>query len=161
MPRRGRRELSSPCLEKVILETSPEINKISPFRVSEVCVKGAGCLTPKGLWICHRTAVQKANVSRVMTRVYEPVPQAELEPTTLSLLVRRINVSQYFGTLGSTLSLHARIPPLILRTFLNPACFRKSTAFALRIPLLQCATISSAVSSSFTRFGNSPSGISF
>ena len=53
------------------------------------------------------------------------------------------------------------MPPFMLRTRLNPACFRKSTALALRIPLLQCATISSAVFSSFTRFGNSPSGISF
>ena len=53
------------------------------------------------------------------------------------------------------------MPPFMFRTFLNPACFRKSTAFALRTPLLQCATISSAVFSSFTRFGRSPSGISF
>src|ERR1051326_91361 len=66
---------------------------------------------------------------------------------------------QYFGTLGSTLSLQARIPPFMFLTFLKPACFRKSTAFALRMPLLQCATISSAESSSFTRFGRSPSGM--
>ena len=41
----------------------------------------------------------------------------------------------------------------MLRTFLKPDCFRKSTAFALRMPLLQCATISSSGSSSPTRFG--------
>ena len=72
------------------------------------------------------------------------------------MLILLESLPQYFGTLGSTLSLQARIPPFMLRTFLNPACFRKSTALALRIPLLQCATISSAESSSFTRFGRSP-----
>src|ERR1017187_5132504 len=30
-------------------------------------------------------------------------------------------LSQYFGTLGSTLSLHARMPPDMFRTRLNPA----------------------------------------
>src|SRR6476620_9380776 len=69
-------------------------------------------------------------------------------------------VCQYFGTLGSILSLQARMPPFMFLTFLKPACFRKSTALALRVPLLQCATISVAVSSSFTRLGRSPSGIS-
>ena len=39
---------------------------------------------------------------------------------------------QYFGTVGSTLSLQARMPPFMFRTFLKPVCFRKSTAFWLR-----------------------------
>src|SRR5215469_5723092 len=68
---------------------------------------------------------------------------------------------QYFGTRGSTLSLQARMPPCIFLTFLKPACLRKSTALALRMPLLQWATISSAEFSSLTRLGSSPRGISF
>src|SRR5277367_1168950 len=67
---------------------------------------------------------------------------------------------QYFGMLGSTLSLQARMPPFMLRTFLNPACFRNSTALAERAPLLQWATISSAGFNSLTRFARSPRGIS-
>ena len=65
------------------------------------------------------------------------------------------------GTVGSTLSLQARMPPFMLRTLRKPACFRRSTALALRMPLLQCATISASLSSSLRRFGRSPSGISF
>src|ERR1044071_4169638 len=51
------------------------------------------------------------------------------------------------------------MPPAKLWTFLNPDCRKKFTAFALRTPERQCATISLLVSSSFTRFGRSPSGI--
>src|ERR1700722_8922620 len=87
-------------------------------------------------------------------------PGQQRRTRTSGETARREVISQYLGTLGSTLSLQARIPPFILRTFLNPACFRKSTALALRIPLLQCATISSAESSSLPHFGKSPSGIS-
>lgn len=49
---------------------------------------------------------------------------------------------QYFGTLGSTLSLQARMPPFMLRRRVKRCCFRRLIAFALRMPLLQCATIS-------------------
>ncbi len=67
---------------------------------------------------------------------------------------------QYFGTEGSILSLHAVMPPSIFFTFLNPDCRRKSQALALRPPILQWATTSMLGSSSPTRFGKSPSGIS-
>src|SRR5207237_7255255 len=77
-----------------------------------------------------------------------------------AVTVLLLKQAQYFGTDGSTLSLQARIPPFMFFTLRNPACFRKSTALALRMPLLQWATISSAELSSFTRLGNSPSGIS-
>src|SRR5271168_2178441 len=66
---------------------------------------------------------------------------------------------QYFGTLGSTSSDQARMPPLRLRILRKPALRRKSTASADRFPLRQCATISRDESSSCTRRGSSPSGI--
>ena len=42
--------------------------------------------------------------------------------------------SQYFGTLGSTWSDHARIPPLRLWILRKPDFIRNSTACALRMP---------------------------
>src|SRR5579863_750189 len=66
---------------------------------------------------------------------------------------------QYFGTEGSTSSDHARIPPFRLRILRKPARCRNSTASAERFPLRQWATISRELSSSFTRFERSPSGI--
>src|SRR5678815_5938104 len=42
------------------------------------------------------------------------------------------NSSQYFGTLGSTLSLHAIMPPFMFLTFLKPACFRTVSYTHLR-----------------------------
>ena len=66
---------------------------------------------------------------------------------------------QYFGTLGSTSSDQARIPPFRFWILRNPALRRKSTASAERFPLRQCATISREESSSCTRRGSSPSGI--
>src|SRR5204863_8417409 len=76
-------------------------------------------------------------------------------------LRRRLNDrrSQYFGILVSTLSAHARIPPARFFTLRNPAWRRKSTALPLRTPERQWATISRLESSSFMRFGRSPSGI--
>src|SRR5262249_28236405 len=69
--------------------------------------------------------------------------------------------SQYFGTLGWTLSLQARMPPTTLRTCLKPFCRKMPQAFALRIPLLQWITMSASGSNSPRCFGNSPSGMSF
>src|SRR6202047_2609860 len=66
---------------------------------------------------------------------------------------------QYWGTEGSTSSDHARMPPLRLRILRKPALRRKPTASAERFPLRQWATISLEESSSWTRRGNSPSGI--
>src|SRR5438105_10115270 len=68
-------------------------------------------------------------------------------------------VAQYLGTLGSTLSDQAVMPPARFHTFLNPAWRRNSTALALRPPILQWATISRLESSSWTRLGRSPSGM--
>ena len=68
---------------------------------------------------------------------------------------------QYFGTFGSTLSDHAVLPPATLNTFLNPDCCRNATAFALRPPILQWATISRLESSSLTRLGKSPTGMRY
>ena len=67
---------------------------------------------------------------------------------------------QYFGTFGSTLSLHAVMPPVMFRTCWKPFCLSKSIAFWLRPPVLHCATISAFLSSSPSRFGKSPNGIS-
>src|SRR5258707_8713352 len=50
----------------------------------------------------------------------------------------------YFGTLGSTLSLHARIPPTTFRTCLKPFCFSTAQALALRMPLRQWITMSAS-----------------
>src|ERR1700722_8615853 len=66
---------------------------------------------------------------------------------------------QYFGTVGSTRSAQALIPPARLCTFLNPACCRNATALALRPPILQWNTISRLESSSLTRLGKSFNGI--
>src|SRR5690242_21561541 len=52
------------------------------------------------------------------------------------------------------------MPPFKLRTLRKPALRKKSTASAERLPLRQCATISREESSSCTRRGNSPNGIS-
>src|SRR6185369_1784509 len=43
--------------------------------------------------------------------------------------------SQYFGWLGSTVSIQARIPPFRLRTSVKPTVLRKSCALALRPPI--------------------------
>src|SRR5258708_12841331 len=63
---------------------------------------------------------------------------------------------QYFGTLGSTSSDHASMPPFRLWILRNPALRKKSTASAERFPLRQCATISSEESTSSTPPANSP-----
>ena len=63
--------------------------------------------------------------------------------------------------LGSTSSDQAVIPPCKLLSFRKPASWRILKAFALRPPTLQCKTMSSALSSSLSREGNSPSGINF
>src|SRR6266851_9015952 len=65
---------------------------------------------------------------------------------------------QYLGTLGSTSSDQARIPPLRLWILRKPALRKKSTASAERFPLRQWATISRDESSSWTRRVSSPSG---
>ena len=57
-------------------------------------------------------------------------------------------VDQYFGTLGSTSSDQARIPPFKFWILRKPAFCKNSTACAERFPDLQCATISREVSSS-------------
>src|SRR6266480_3613741 len=50
--------------------------------------------------------------------------------------------SQYRGTDGSTVTLHASIPPFKLRTCAKPAALRISSAFIERTPWWQCVTIS-------------------
>src|SRR5579872_833374 len=69
--------------------------------------------------------------------------------------------SQYLGILGSTSSAHASTPPFRFHSFLKPAVCRKWMASAERLPLRQCTTISTELSSSFTRRESSPSGINF
>src|SRR5208282_995671 len=69
--------------------------------------------------------------------------------------------SQYLGIFGSIRSAQAKMPPVKLETFVNPARRRKFTAFALRPPILQWVTISRLLSSSFTRFGKSPKGMRY
>src|SRR6185295_8288680 len=60
--------------------------------------------------------------------------------------------TQYFGTLGSTSSDQAVIPPFRLtKRPVKPALFNASIAFALRTPPLQCTTVSTESSISFMR----------
>ena len=54
----------------------------------------------------------------------------------------QVIAAQYFGTLGSTLSLQARMPPTTLRTCWKPFWRRTAQALALRMPLLQWITMS-------------------
>src|SRR6184192_3161791 len=68
--------------------------------------------------------------------------------------------SQYLGRLGSTFTAHASIPPRRLRTFEKPAALRISSALSDRAPWWQCVTISRWPSSSLSRSGSSPRGIS-
>src|SRR5579884_2883446 len=68
---------------------------------------------------------------------------------------------QYLGTDGSTSIDQASIPPSRFLTFRKPRPLRNCVARALLAPVWQYMTSSSAVSSSFTRSGSSPSGRSF
>src|SRR6266540_1711185 len=79
-------------------------------------------------------------------------------PTKRTTIPRR-RFSQYLGILGSICCAQRSIPPARLRTLQKPASRRNCTAFALRPPILQCTTISSAVESRFRFCGSVPSGI--
>src|SRR5215831_21204441 len=91
-------------------------------------------------------------------RVARVVGENFVEHTHCFLRVNVVAPDQYLGTLGSTSSDQARIPPFKLCILRKPALRRKSTASAERLPLRQCATISRDESSSCTRRGSSPSG---
>src|SRR5205814_966649 len=72
----------------------------------------------------------------------------------------RLQVDQYRGNAGSTFTAHASIPPRKLRTFEKPAALRISSALSERAPWWQCVTISWCPSSSPSRSGSSPNGMS-
>src|SRR5208282_5592170 len=69
--------------------------------------------------------------------------------------------TQYFCTLGSISSLHARIPPARFTTLGYPACLSNSAMRCERAPLRQCTTTSRSRSISARRCGTSFWGISF
>ena len=61
---------------------------------------------------------------------------------------------QYLGMLLSIWSAHAKIPPWRLMVLMKPFSRRSCCAFRLRIPPLQCTTISRSRSSSPSRCGS-------
>src|ERR1700722_6814654 len=106
------------------------------------------------IWLCiaRSDVTVGLGISAVPSRSLAP----RLKPCPDTNLLEGL---QYFGIFGSTRSAHAVIPPARLWTFVNPACCRNATAFALRPPILQWATISRLEASSLTRFGKCLSGI--
>src|ERR1700687_16054 len=104
-------------------------------------VAGGRPVAPTQGWRCLANRLLAIRKDRAQWRGAGSVRRLDLEPTRPLRFAHPGSLSadyvQYFGTVGSTLSLHAKIPPFMLRTLRNPACFRNSTAFALRIPLLQ------------------------
>ena len=68
-------------------------------------------------------------------------PKGELHVSPAASAFRR-NRAGFLGSVGSTRSIHARMPPVRLRAFVIPWSRSRATAFALRPPILQWTTMS-------------------
>ncbi len=73
-----------------------------------------------------------ASRARHIRIIVENIQNCELHLRILT----KVRRSAIFGTVGSTLSLQARIPPFMLRALVKPDCLRKSTALAAADPTL-------------------------